>query len=223
MDSLSLRPNPDDELAPELRPRPCGMRGPDLYERRLRQDVARLVPTLEAVLRAAGLTRGLQAWRVALFEALSVERPSRLVRTTRETSAGRAEVVLRELMIRDGLSLELACARGGYNIDRVRVWLRENPAMGRRFAAYRREAAAKIHGVLWAKASAAKDENVSLRAATFLAEHCHQDDFPTQVQRVQVSEADVERSAAFVRFKALVLGAVCDDCKAALLEQGEGQ
>lgn len=222
MDDMSLKASPDQDLAPELRPRSVGIRGKDEYERRLRQDVARLVPTLEQALRAAGLTRGLPAWRAALFELASVERPTSATKRYRETKSARVEVVLRELMVRDGLSLELACARGGYDVDRVRRWMRQDPAMGRRFAGYRREAAAKIHGILHAKASAAKDEGVSLRAATFLAEHCHAEDFPAPVQRVQVSEADVERSAAFVKFKALVLGSLCEQCRAALLDQGDG-
>ena len=199
-------------LPDELAPRPLAPLNGTPYELRLRAEVERTWHLLAQALTAAGGARLLKRFAAELFELASGRRPAGAPRRQREAHAGKVEMALREAMAGEGLPLKLACARVGVTAEKIGRWARADPAFASRLEGYASAGAAKLHGTLWAAATA---KDGSERSAMFLLERQH-----GMIPRVQVSEvdeSDVLRSKAWQRLTTRLMGALgpghaCSSC-----------
>ena len=182
---------------------------------RLRADLERAWPLIAGAVRQAGGARLLSRVADALFELGSVLRPVGDRAVEANAHWDRTEEVLAELMTRDGLDLELACARAGYDVARVNRRAYVDPSFGARLAAYRSKAKARVHGVLWTMATA--DKEPSERAAMFLGER--QFGMVSKVAVSEPDEADVLRSKAWGRIMTRLAGCLCEECSRTVGEE----
>lgn len=199
-------------LPPALAPRPQGDKAGVPYELAIRPDIARAWPVYEAALRLAGVTRAVPQVLQALWEVAASLRPAAMALVDRRRLAD--ELQLERALAVEGLTLVLACARYGLSERRIKDRLRDDPGFAERVESYRQRGLAKLHGGLFATASAGKSE----RAAMFLLKH-GDPSYGDTLRMVEPDEGDVLRSKAWGRIMTRLAGCLCAECSRTVGEE----
>lgn len=198
----------ESHLPLELRPRSEGIKGKVEYIRRLRVDVERSWPLFARAMNEAGLVRSVGAVAAALWEIASDSRP---VTGNREEAIGRWAVIEERLAIelRDrGLPLRLAAARAGVHERTLTNRMRDDPGLGERVQAWRREGIANLHAKLHEQGLKGSETAIAR-----LLEWSGEPEYTSKIRIQEPDEAEVLRSRAWQRIEVRLAGLLCAECR----------